>query len=117
MLSASVSRLSVYIPYSKLLEEEIVFTLEGVKLDLIPRTSSFPSSPSAKLNASALSGSIFDGNAVKGGYAKDMDFVAAWVEQMVSTVSFFFFFLAYFPLLTNVFDILFLTVILRNAKP
>ncbi len=90
MSSASVSRLSVYIPYSKLLTEEIVFTFEGVNLDLVTSTSSFPLSPAAKLNASALSGSIIDENASKGGYAKDMDFVVAWIEQMISTVRFFF---------------------------
>ncbi len=111
--SASVSRLSVYIPYSKLLTEEIVFTFEGVNLDLVTSTSSFPLSPAAKLNASALSGSIIDENASRGEYAKDMDFVVAWIEQMISTVRFFF--CACPPLLPNC-EKLFLILTL-NPKP
>ncbi len=87
MSSASVSRLSVHIPYSKLLTEEIVFTFEGVNMDLVACTSThFPLSSTAKLNTWALSGSMFDDSALKGGYAKDMDFMAAWIEQMISTV-------------------------------
>ncbi len=86
MSSASVTRLSVFIPYSKLLTEEIVFTFEGANLDLVTSTSSFPLSPAAKLNASALSGSIINEYALKGEYAKDMDFVVTWIEQIISTV-------------------------------
>ncbi len=87
MSSASVSRLSVHIPYSKLLTEEIVFTFEGVNVDLVACTSiNYPIALASTLNTSALSGSVIDDSALKGGYAKDMDFVTAWIEQMISTV-------------------------------